>query len=319
MGYNPPYTITDEIMALLAECLDELRDLPCADVPLKMRRGNRVRSVHSSLAIEGGNLSKAQVQAIAQGKSVLAPRLDVLEAENALEAYNLFGSLSPYAVDDMLRAHACMMKGVCRPAGQFRTCGEGVFDEHGNVVHMAPPADRVPQLVQDLLQWLSRTQAPPLVAAAVFHYEFEFIHPFTDGNGRVGRLWQTLILSRWNALFEYMPVESMVHARQREYYAAFTESTARADSAPMIAFMLRAVRDTLKEQKKTFVSTKAISAEKVLGFFRRHPGANRQALLKAYPALSPRRADRLIASLKSQAKLRFQGAKKNGGFFATLA
>lgn len=319
MEYNPPYTITDEILALLAECLEELRDLPCADVPLKMRRGNRVRSVHSSLAIEGGNLSKAQVQAIAQGKSVLAPRQDVLEAENALEAYNLFASLSPCAVDDMLRAHACMMKGVCRPAGQFRTCGEGVFDELGNVVHMAPPADRVPQLVQDLLQWLSRTQAPPLVAAAVFHYEFEFIHPFTDGNGRIGRLWQTLILARWNALFEYMPVESMVHARQREYYAAFAESTARADSAPMIAFMLRAVRDTLKEQKKTFLSTKAISAEKVLGFFRRHPGANRQALLKAYPALSPRRADRLIASLKAQSKLRFQGAKKNGGFFATQA
>ena len=111
----------------------------------------------------------------------------------------------------------------------------------------------------------------------------------------------------------------MVHARRREYYAAFTESTARADSAPMIAFMLRAVRDTLKEQKKTFVSTKAISEEKVLGFFRRHPGANRQALLKAYPALSPRRADRLIASLKTQSKLRFQGAKKNGGFFATQA
>ena len=315
MEYKPPYTLSDEIMALHAECLEQLRDLPGADIPLKLRKGNRVRSVHSSLAIEGGNLSKAQVQAIAQGKSVLAPRQDVLEAQNALEAYRLFPSLSPYSADDMLRAHACMMQGICRPAGQFRTGGEGVFDEHGNVVHMAPPAARVPGLMEDLLHWLSRTQATPLVAAAVFHYEFEFIHPFTDGNGRIGRLWQTLILSRWNPLFEFLPVETMVHARQQEYYAAFTQSTALTDSAPMIAFMLRAVRDTLKEQKKLFVAAKAVSAEKVLGFFRRHPGANRQALLKAYATLSPRQADRFIAALKAQSKLAFKGSKKTGGFF----
>ena len=315
MKYKPPYTLSDEIMALHAECLDLLRDLPGADIPLKLRKGNRVRSVHSSLAIEGGNLSRAQVQAIAQGKSVLAPRRDVLEAQNALEAYRLFPSLSPYSVDDMLRAHACMMKGICRPAGQFRAGGEGVFDEYGNVVHMAPPAARVPGLVQDLLHWLSRTQATPLVAAAVFHYEFEFIHPFTDGNGRIGRLWQTLILSRWNPLFEFLPVETMVHARQREYYAAFTQSTALTDSAPMIAFMLRAVKDTLREQKKLFAAAKSVSAEKVLGFFRRHPGANRQALLKAYGTLSPRQADRFIATLKAQSKLVFKGSKKTGGFF----
>lgn len=315
MEYNPPYTISDEILALHEECLELLRDLPGADIPLKLRKGNRVRSVHSSLAIEGGKLSQAQIQAISQGKSVLAPQAEVLEAQNALEAYRLFPSLSPYSVEDMLRAHACMMKGICQPAGQFRTGGEGVFDEHGNIVHMAPPADRVPLLVQDLLQWLTRTQAPPLVACAVFHYEFEFIHPFTDGNGRIGRLWQTLILSRWNPLFGFLPVETMVHARQQEYYAAFMQSSALADSAPMIVFMLRAVKDTLKEQKKLFAAAKAVSAEKVLGFFRRHPGANRQALLKAYATLSPRQADRYIATLKAQSRLVFKGSKKTGGFY----
>lgn len=315
MPYQPPYTISDDALSLLSECEALLRVLPCADIPLRLRKSNRIRSIHSSLAIEGNTLREEEIAAVLAGKVVLAPRQQILEAQNAAETYALFGELNPHLMDDMLRAHACMMKGLVRGAGQFRTGGEGIFDEQGHVVHMAPPADRVPYLTEQLLDWLRTTSAPALVSSAVFHYEFEFIHPFTDGNGRIGRLWQTLILSRSNPVFEYMPIETMVQARQEEYYRAFSLSTERADSAPMIEFMLRAVRDTLKEQKKLYTKEAAPTPARILSFFRRHPGANRTKLLHAYPALSPRQADRLIAALRGEQKLEFRGAKKTGGFY----
>ena len=319
MAYTPPFTISELAFRLHEECLELLAGLPNIDISLKMRKENRLRSIHSSLAIEGNSLGEQEIQAILEGRAVLAEQRMVLEAQNAAETYNLFPDLSPYAAQDMLRAHACMMKGLVPAAGQFRTGGEGVFDENGNVVHMAPPADRVPHLVEELLHWLQETRTPALVASAVFHYEFEFIHPFTDGNGRIGRLWQTLILSRWRRVFEFMPVESIVHARQEEYYAAFTRSTALVDSCPMIEFMLRAVRDTLREQRKLHTAEKAPTPARVLGFFRRHPGSNRVALLGAYPALSPRQADRILAALKQQGKLVFRGSKRTGGFYPSPA
>lgn len=315
MPYMPPYSVSDEALSLLSECEALLRVLPCADIPLRLRKTNRIRSIHSSLAIEGNTLREDEIAAVLAGKVVMAPQQQIREAENAAETYALFRNLNPHSVEDMLRAHGCMMKGLVHGAGQFRTSGEGVFDEQGRVVHMAPPADRVPYLTEQLLDWLRTTQAPALVSSAVFHYEFEFIHPFTDGNGRIGRLWQTLILSRWNPVFEYMPVETMVQAHQAEYYHAFALSTERTDAAPMIEFMLRAVRDTLKEQKKLYTKDAAPTPARVLSFFRRHPGANRPALLRAYPALSPRQADRILASLRAEKKLEFRGAKKTGGFY----
>lgn len=316
MPYTPPFTISETAVQLHAECVELLAVLPDAEIPLRLRKTNRIRSIHSSLAIEGNSLAEDEVRAILEGQAVLAPQRQVLEAQNAAETYNLFSTLSPYSVQDMLRAHGCMMKGLVSAAGQFRRGDEGVFDERGNVIHMAPPADRVPYLIEQLLTWLQETRVPALVANAVFHYEFEFIHPFTDGNGRIGRLWQTLILSHWRSLFEYLPVETIVHSRQEEYYAAFTQSTARADSCPMIEFMLRAVRDTLLQQKKLYAAEKTPTPARIVSYFRRHPGANRQALLQAYPTLSPRQADRHLAALKAQGKLTYQGSKRTGGYYA---
>jgi Fic family protein len=168
----------------------------------------------------------------------------VQEVKNALAAYNRFDTWRPEAKKDLLEAHRILMSGLIDEAGSYRRGGAGVMAGQ-QVIHMAPPADRVPHLMADLFGWLAATDAHPLIASSVFHYEFEFIHPFADGNGRMGRLWQSLILARWNPLFAYIPVESLIFEHQAEYYHAVQESTHKTDSAPFIAFMLRMILDTL--------------------------------------------------------------------------
>jgi Fic family protein len=168
----------------------------------------------------------------------------VQEARNALVAYEQLEAWQPASEQHLLDAHALLMKGLIDDAGHYRHSGVGVM-KGDQVLHMAPPANRVSKLMRDLLQWLEMTNQPPLIASCVFHYEFEFIHPFADGNGRMGRLWQTLILNRWQPLFAHVPVESLVHAHQAEYYAAINHSTQQADSAPFIEFMLSMLRDAI--------------------------------------------------------------------------
>jgi Fic family protein len=211
---------------------------------LRLRRINRIRTIHGSLAIEGNTLSEAQITAILEGKRVIAPPREVQEVKNALAAYDRFHTWKPEGEKDMLEAHRILMSGLIDEAGLYRHGGVGVM-AGSQVIHMAPPADRVPHLMADLFTWLAATDAHPLIASSVFHYEFEFIHPFADGNGRMGRLWQSLILARWNPLFADIPVESLIFEHQAEYYAALQESTQKTDSAPFIAFMLRMILDTV--------------------------------------------------------------------------
>jgi Fic family protein len=211
---------------------------------LRLRRINRIRTIHGSLAIEGNTLSEAQITAILEGKRVIAPPREVQEVKNALAAYDRFDTWKPEAEKDLLEAHRILMSGLIDEAGLYRHGGVGVMAGQ-QVIHMAPPADRVPHLMADLFGWLAATDAHPLIASSVFHYEFEFIHPFADGNGRMGRLWQSLILARWNPLFADIPVESLIFEHQAEYYQAIQESTRQTDSAPFIAFMLRMILDTV--------------------------------------------------------------------------
>jgi Fic family protein len=211
---------------------------------LRLRRINRVRTIHGSLAIEGNTLSESQIIAILDGKRVIAPPREVQEVKNALAAYDYFDTWKPETEKDLLEAHRILMSGLIDEAGIYRRGGVGVMAGQ-QVIHMAPPADRVPQLMSDLFGWLAATDAHPLIAGSVFHYEFEFIHPFADGNGRMGRLWQSLILARWNPLFADIPVESLIFEHQAEYYQALQESTRQTDSAPFIAFMLRMILDTV--------------------------------------------------------------------------
>ncbi|RLJ19852.1 cell filamentation protein Fic [bacterium endosymbiont of Escarpia laminata] len=247
MSYQPPYTLTDEIISLVAEIgdlLGAIRLQLSEESALRLRRINRIRTVTGSLAIEGNTLSEQQVTAILDGKRVIAPPREVREASNALAAYEQMADWNPLQESDLLTAHRVMMLGLIDSAGIYRQGGVGIMagDE---VQHIAPPPSQVARLMTDLFQWAASTNAHALIASSVFHYEFEFIHPFADGNGRMGRLWQTLLLSRWQPLFSDIPVESLIHDHQADYYQALQQATAQTDCAPFILFMLMMIRDGL--------------------------------------------------------------------------
>jgi Fic family protein len=241
--YQPPYTITPAILnrvAQIGEAVGRLSVLTDQAKALRLRRINRIRTIRGSLAIEGNTLSEAQITAILEGRRVIAPPKEVQEVRNAIAAYDHFDKWRPEVEADLLEAHRILMAGLIDEAGVYRRGGVGVL-AGSRVIHMAPPAKRVQALMRDLFLWLAGSDTHPLVTGSVFHYEFEFIHPFADGNGRMGRLWQSLILAHWNPLFADIPVESLVFEHQAEYYRALQESTNQTDSAPFIDFMLRMI------------------------------------------------------------------------------
>lgn len=245
--YTPPFKITSKIVNLIAEIsgkIERYAMLLEQDTTLRLRKANRIKTIHSSLAIEGNNLSEGQVSDIINGKNVVAPIREIQEVKNAIATYKLFPSLNPFSEKDLLRAHATMMQALVDNPGRWRTGGVGVFGETG-CVHLAPPPDRVPMLMADLFDWLKNSDDHLLIRSCVFHYEFEFIHPFIDGNGRTGRLWQSLILSRLHPLFEHLPVENMVFSNQQAYYDAITAATAAGESTPFIEFMLGEILSAL--------------------------------------------------------------------------
>ena len=246
--YQPPFSHTPAIVrhvAAIGEALGRLSAEWERGGDLRLRRANRIRSVQGSLAIEGNTLSEIQITAILDGRRVIAPPREIQEARNALAAYDRLADWRPERESDLLAAHGVLMAGLLGEAGVWRRGGVGVM-AGDRVIHMAPQAHRLPGLMQDLLSWLAATDEHPLIASSVFHYEFEFIHPFADGNGRVGRLWQTLILSCWQPVFTDLPVESLIHAHQAEYYQAIQDATAETDSAPFIEFMLRMIHEALE-------------------------------------------------------------------------
>ena len=245
--YQPPYTVTSAIVkraAEISEAVGRLSVLPDDTKALRLRRINRIRTIRGSLAIEGNTLSEEQITAILDGKQVIAPPREIQEVRNAIAAYDCLDQWRPEVEAHLLEAHRILMAGLDDEAGAYRGGGVGVMTD-GEVIHMAPPADRVPVLMHDLFQWLVAFDEHPLITSSVFHYEFEFIHPFADGNGRMGRLWQTLILTRWNPLFAEIPVESLVHEHQAHYYQVLQKSTEETDSAHFIEFMLRMILDAV--------------------------------------------------------------------------
>ena len=247
-SYSPPYKLTSNIVTLVAEVsqlLGRLSVLDSTASDLRLRRANRIRTIQSSLAIEGNALSEEQVTAIVEGKRVLAPPRELQEVRNAILAYERFDAWRPDSLEDLLAAHKILMVGLVDDPGSFRSGGVGVM-AGARIVHMAPPTGRVPALMNDLFGWIKTTDAYPLIASSVFHYEFEFIHPFADGNGRIGRLWQSLILSRWKALFANLPVESIVYQHQAEYYEALNASSKNGESSVFIEFMLQRILEALQ-------------------------------------------------------------------------
>ena len=247
--YKPPLTITDEMTVLVSEISEEVGRISVLQeghVTPHLRRKNRIRTIHSSLAIENNTLSIDQVTAIIDGKRVLGNPNEIREVRNAYDAYELMLELDPLSVDDLLKAHGLMMAGLIPENGVFRTSGVGVFNGQ-KVIHMAPPAEFVPGQIKDLIAWYKDSRLHPLIKSSVFHYEFEFIHPFADGNGRMGRMWHTMLLGKWKELFFWLPVEELIQSRQKDYYEAFNQANSAGDSSCFVSLMLEIIRDSLKE------------------------------------------------------------------------
>ncbi len=250
INYKPPFEITGEMATLVVQITELLGSFTAAQqytANPKLRRENRIQSIYSSLAIEQNRLSLNQVTAIIDGKRVIGPADDILEVQNANRAYRRIQELNPSKIDDLRIAHQEMMTGLLKNAGQFRREGVGVF-EGDTAIHIAPQANLVPQLMEDLFAWMSTDKTPMLIKSCVFHYEFEFIHPFADGNGRIGRLWHTLLLGQWRSMFLWLPIESVIKERQEAYYLAIRRSTAVGKSNDFIVFMLQAIYDALLHQ-----------------------------------------------------------------------
>lgn len=247
--YKPPFHMTDKMTSLIAEISEQVGRITVLQegtISPHLRRENRIRTIHSSLAIEHNSLSLEQVTAILDGKRVLGNPNEIKEVQNAYEAYELMLRLNPASVDDLLKAHKLMMNGLVSENGRFRSGGVGVFD--GEVLsHMAPPVEFVPEHIQNLFAWYQKSELHPLIKSAIFHYEFESIHPFADGNGRMGRMWHSLLLGKWKEMFFWLPIEELIQSRQKEYYDALGAADKQADSAGFVELMLEIIRDSLTE------------------------------------------------------------------------
>ena len=309
---KPPFEITNQIIdyvAEIAELVGRLTASPLLSTNPTLRRANRIRTIHGSLAIEQNTLSLEQVTAVLNGKHVLAPPKDIAEVKNAYEIYERLDELDPYSVDDLLTAHGIMTQGLVEESGVFRSRSVGVVDSEGHVLHFGTLPQYVPDLVMELLDWVKTSEVHMLIRSCVFHYEFELIHPFADGNGRVGRLWHTLLLSKWNPAFAWLPVESIIHDRQQEYYDAINASNNAGESMVFIEFMLSAIKASLinainvsdgmsdgKMDKTT------MRWEQIKKFLETHPYIM-NADLRALCGVSAATANRILSSFVTDGKL----------------
>ncbi len=314
MSYQPPYTITPLIVQRVTEIVELLTRWEVAgdnELSPQLRRNNRIRTIQASLAIENNTLSIEQVTAVLEGKTVLGLPREIQEVRNAFSAYEQLPNWQAHSAADLLTAQGLLMAGLVDDAGCFRTGGVGIYNGL-DLVHIAPPASRVSALMADLLAWLASAPVHPLIASCVFHYEFEFIHPFADGNGRMGRLWQTLILSQWQPLLAYLPVESVIRVRQTAYYQVLADADSLADSTPFIEFMLQALLDAMTEVLvKTSVKLSGKTSGKILALIRENGLVTIPELAVAI-GISERSIERNLKKLQAENRLSRIGPA-NGG------
>ena len=309
---KPPFEITNTIIdsvVEIAELVGRLTSTNQLSSNPTLRRSNRIRTIHGSLAIEQNTLSLEQVTAVLNGKHVLAPPKDIAEVKNAYEIYERLDELDPYSVDDLLTAHGIMTRELVDESGMFRTRPVGVVDQEGHVLHFGTLPQYVPDLVMELLDWVKNSDVHMLIRSCVFHYEFELIHPFADGNGRVGRLWHTLLLSKWNPAFAWLPVESIIHDRQEEYYAAINASNDAGESTVFIEFMLSAIKASLidainaSDEVSDGATDKATMRWKQIEkFLETHPYIM-NADVRVLCGVSAATANRILAGLVAEGKL----------------
>ena len=326
MSYQPPFTLNSQILDLVADIAQKVGRVDAygqLSRSPQLRKENRIRTIHSSLAIENNTLSLEQVTAVVEGKHVIAPPKDLLEVQNAIKVYEDINSFDPLSVDDLLRAHKELMGGLVPEAGRLRSGNVGIF-KGDKLIHAGTPAKYVPSVLADLFSWLAAGEVHPLVTSCVFHYEFEFIHPFQDGNGRMGRLWQTLILSRWNALFAWLPVETLVKERQEEYYDALAGSDEQGDSTRFIEFMLGMISQALDDALTAgndvginggmnvgITNEAEATRERLLSLVRDNSSMTVRQMASEL-GISTRQAERIVSGLKREGRLVRIGANRNG-------
>ena len=246
---QPNFQITEKMLVLVHHIAELLTKYSIERRPLLLRKENRIRSIQSSLAIENNSLTLEQVTDVIEGRRVLGPPKDIHEVQNAYETYERVFSMDPYQVEDFLEAHRLLTHGLVKHPGQFRLRDVGVYDTSGRVVHIGARPQFVTSLVEELFSWAKNSDLLDLVKSCLVHFELEMIHPFEDGNGRMGRLWQRLILSRWNPLFEWLPIESVIHTHQQGYYDALAISNKENDATVFVEFMLEVILETFEEVK----------------------------------------------------------------------
>lgn len=249
--YKPPFTITNEILAYvssISEKVGRISAISNLESKPHLRRNNRIKSIHSSLKIEANSLSLGQVRDVINGKMVLGEQKEIQEVKNAYVAYERFSEIQPFSIKSLKLFHGIMAKYVVEESGDFRRGEEGVFNGD-ECIFMAPPAQFVPQLMDDLFAWMKeeKNNVHPLIMSSVFHYEFVFIHPFADGNGRMARLWHTAMLAKWKPVFEYIPIESQIEKFQNEYYEAIARCHVEGESTLFIEFMLSQIDKILDD------------------------------------------------------------------------
>ena len=319
-NYQPPFAITKKILALVGEISEVVGYLDAAGlVPAspQLRKGNLVKTITSTLAIEGNTLGLDQVTAILDGKRVAGPVREIAEVHGAIKAYEKLAAFKMTSEKDLLKAHGLLMSEVMTGAGKYRQGSVGIQKEE-EVIHVAPSAEIVPGLMRDLLAWVAGGDHHPLVASSVFHYELEFIHPFADGNGRMGRLWQTLILSHWKPVFAFLHLESVIKEQQEGYYQALRAADAKGDCTKFIEFMLDAILKTCLEAQQA--GDVPLSVPKDVPLKRRERileliGADRGITITRLAELcgvSSKTVKRDIAQLKDEKRLVRVGSQKSG-------
>ena len=316
---NPPFEITNQIISYVAEIAELIGKLTSSHAlsanPI-LRRTNRIRTIHGSLAIEQNSLSLEQVTAVLNGKCILAPPKDIAEVKNAYEIYERLDELDPYSIDDLLTAHSILTHGLVEESGMFRTRPVGVVDGQGHILHFGTLPQYVPDLVQKLMDWAKASEVHMLIRSCVFHYELELIHPFADGNGRIGRLWHTLLLSKWNPAFAWIPVESIIHDRQQEYYKAINASNDMGESTNFIEFMLSAIRASLidairvsDEMSDGKIDKPTLRWNKIREYLKMHDYIM-NAEVRNLCGVSAATANRILTGLVAEGRL--QKDRKNG-------
>ena len=318
--YNkkPPFEITNDILdsiAEIAELVGSVNATQSLSTNPTLRRSNRIRTIYSSLAIEQNTLSLEQVTAVLKGKHIIAPPKDIAEVKNAYEIYEMMDTLNPYSVDDLLNAHGVMTRDLVGESGSFRSGPVGVVDKDGNVLHMGTLPDYVPTLVYELMDWTKNSDIHMLIKSCVFHYEFELIHPFADGNGRIGRLWHTLLLTQWKPMFAWLPIESIIHDRQDEYYKAINQSNYEGESTAFIVFMLDAIKEALIEA--TVLTEKMSDAElrryKIEQFLQKNEFITNSDVRQLF-CVSSATANRILAKLTNEGVIQKVRIGKSWGY-----